>query len=230
MVRRFCDETDSRRLLTPGPVTIVTTAWRDLTNAAPVAWTTPLSMGPPLVGVAVHPDRHTADMIRNSGEFALNIPGPDMLKQVAFLGSQSGRDINKIEAAGLEPFTGLRVTAPLLEGCLAWIECEVRDMHHMPDHTLFVAEVVRCQALDEAYAGEWLLEEERYSPLVYLGGESYAVISGKRIGEFQVDTQGGLILETPEEREAREEREAQEAELRQAEGEEGLGEMRRFLQ
>lgn len=229
MARRFCDETDSRRLLNPGPVTLVSATFRDERNAAPVAWAMPLAMEPPLVGVALHPDRHTTDMVRSAGEFALNIPGPSMLKQVHYLGTVSGRDINKLEAAGIEWFMALRVTAPLLDGCLAWIECSVQDSIAFSDHTLFVAEVVRVQALEEAYAGGWLLEDPEYSPLTYLGGDEYALITGKRQAIVQTTAQGGLILETPEEREEREEHEAAEAEARRIEGEEGLGQMRRFL-
>ncbi|MCA9821749.1 MAG: flavin reductase family protein [Dehalococcoidia bacterium] len=229
MARRFCDETDSRRLLNPGPVTLVSVAFRDERNAAPVAWAMPLSMEPPLVGVALHPERHTTDMVRAAQEFAINIPGPAMLKQVHFLGSHSGRDVNKLEAASIEWFPGMRVGAPLLDGCLAWIECTVRDSIRFPDHTLFVGEVVRVQALEEAYAGGWLLEDPKYCPLTYLGGDEYAVIQDKREAAIQTTMQGGLVLETAEEREEREEREAQKAEAKGAEGDEGYAEMRRFL-
>ncbi len=229
MARRFCDETDSRRLLNPGPLTIVSAAYRDERNAAPVAWAMPLSMEPPLVGIALHPERHTTDMVRFSQEFAINIPGPEMLKQVQFLGSHSGRDVNKLEAAGLEWFPALRVGAPLLDGCLAWIECTVRDSIRFPDHTLFVGDVVRVQALEEAYAGGWLLEEKQYCPLTYLGGDDYAVIADKRQAIITTTMQGGLVLETVEEREEREERAAQEADAKESEGDEGYAEMRRFL-
>jgi flavin reductase (DIM6/NTAB) family NADH-FMN oxidoreductase RutF len=225
MVRRLCDETDSRRLLNPGPVTIVTTAWRDYRNGAPVAWTAPLSMDPPFVGIVVHPHRHTADMIRFSEEFALNIPGPALLKHTAFLGSQSGLNTNKLEAAGLELFNGMRVEAPLIEGCLAWIECGLHDVMPIGDHTLFVGNVLRVQALDEAYAGSWKLETRAYSPLTFLGGDRYAVIGDPLEAAFEVDQQGGLVIETPEEREKREEVEAQERERRKAEGDEGFEEM-----
>lgn len=229
MARRFCDTTDSRRMLNPGPVVIVTAAFRDERNATPVAWAMPLSMAPPLVGIALHADRHTTDLVRASQEFALNVPGPAMMKQVHYLGTVSGRDINKLEATGLEWFSGLQTAAPLIDGCLAWMECRVEDVIRFSDHTLFVGEVVRAQALEEAYAGGWLLEEAQFSPLTYLGGNEYAVISGKRTAVVQTTAQGGLILETVEEREEREERDAVEAEQTEAEGAEGVVEMRRFL-
>jgi flavin reductase (DIM6/NTAB) family NADH-FMN oxidoreductase RutF len=226
LVRRLCDDTDARRLLNPGPVTIVTTAWRGMENAAPVAWTAPLSMEPPLVGVVIHPQRHTADMIRFSEEFALNIPGPRLLKQTHFLGTLSGLNTNKIEAAGLETFGAMRIDAPLIEGCLAWIECGVQDVIKVGDHTLFVGRVVRVQALDEAYAQVWKLDDPAYSPLTYIGGTKYAVVGSPRDAVIEVDIQGRLILETPEEREQREEEEARDRELLRAEGEEGLRELR----
>jgi len=225
-VRRLCDPADARRLLNPGPLAIVTTSWRAMANAAPVAWTVPLSMAPPLVGIAVHPDRHTADMIRYSEEFALNIPGPALARQAAFLGSLSGRDTNKIEAAGIETFHGLRVESPLIVGCLAWIECSLQDVFTTGDHTFFTGRVEKVQALDEAYAGTWLLNDPHYSPLVYLGGTRYATLSGARDVTFAVDIQGRLVAETAEEREAREEAEARERELRKAEGDEGFEAMR----
>ena len=206
-MRRLCDETDARRLLNPGPVAIVTTAWRGMTNAAPIAWTTPLGMEPPLVGCVIHPHRHTADMIRFSEEFAINIPGPSLLKQTAFLGSQTGVDTNKLEASGLELFRGLNIEAPLIEGCLAWIECGLQDVIRVSEHTLFVGRVVRVQALDEAYAQAWKLEERRYSPLTYIGGTRYAVVGDPLEATFEVDAQGGLVVETAEEREQREEEE-----------------------
>lgn len=225
MTRRLCDDTDARRLLNPGPVAIVTAAWRGLANAAPIAWTTPLSMQPPLVGIVVHPHRHTADMIRFSEEFAINIPPPALRKQVAFLGSQSGLNTNKLEASGLETFSAMRIDAPLIEGCIAWIECGLQDVIAIGDHTLFVGKVVRVQALDEAYAGKWLLDDPAFSPLSYIGGTTYATIQQPREAVFSTDAQGGLIAETSEEREQREEEEARERELRKSEGDEGFEEM-----
>lgn len=225
-MRRLCDDTDARRILNPGPVAIVTAAWRGMTNAAPVAWTVPLSMSPPLVGCVIHPNRHTSTMIRFSEELALNIPGPSLLKQTAFFGSLSGLEHNKLEAAGVELFNAQRIDAPLIEGCLAWIECGVQDIVPMGDHSLFVCRVMRVQALDEAYAGQWLLESPEFSPLTYIGGTSYAVVGSPLDAVVETDVQGGLVLETPEEREEREELDARARELKQVEGSEGVEQMR----
>lgn len=206
-------------MLNPGPVALVTASWRATANVAPIAWTTPLSMSPALLGCVIHPARHTSAMIRFSEEFALNIPGPGLLKQTAFLGSQSGFENDKIAAAKLDTFAAQRIDVPLIDGCLAWIECGLQDVVPIGDHTLFVGRVLRVQALDEAYAQYWLLEQRAFSPLVYLGGTRYSVLGETLDAQFEVDAQGGLVVETAEEREAREEAAAIALEQQEREGE-----------
>ena len=225
MNRRLYHPTDARRILNPGTVAIITTNWRGETNAAPVAWTAPLSMEPPFVGCVIHPGRHTADMIRFSEEFALNIPGPRLLKETAFLGSYSGKDENKIEAAQLETFKSFKIEAPLLEHCLAWVECGLRDVIPIGDHTLFVGEVLQVQAIEEAYAENWQLKDHSLKPLSFLGGSIYAQVDNLQNVEFETDEHGVLISENAEERERREENEALEHDARLKEGDEGYEEM-----
>ena len=225
MARRLYDPADARRLLNPGPVSIVTASWRSESNAAPVAWTAPLSMNPPMVGCVIHPGRFTADMIRFSEEFALNIPGPELLRETAFFGASSGLNDNKIESSKIDTFGALRIEAPLIDGCLAWIECGLRDVIPIGDHTLFVGEVTSVQALEEAYAERWLLAERNLSPLTFLGGSWYGVIGDPHEAVSDVDAQGGLMGESAEQREAREEAEAVEEDLRVREGDEGFEEL-----
>ena len=182
-----------------------------------------------MVGIVVHPHRHTADMIRFNETFAINIPGPSLLKQTAFLGSLTGLNNNKLEAAGLQRFSPLHVDAPLIEGCLAWIECEVQDAQAFCDHTLFVGKVMKVQADDDAYAQQWLLKDREHSPLTYIGGTRYAVIGDAMDAVVEVDINGALVLETPEEREQREEETAIAADKQRAEGEEGIEQMQKSL-
>ena len=75
-MRRELDALDALRLVIGGPVCLLTVRWRDQTDVTPVIWLTPLSRRPPLIGVAVHPSRHSHELVRFAEEFALNIPGP----------------------------------------------------------------------------------------------------------------------------------------------------------
>jgi flavin reductase (DIM6/NTAB) family NADH-FMN oxidoreductase RutF len=178
-MRKTLDEMEARRLLTGGPVVLVTTSWHAKANVMPVAYVVPLSFKPPLVGIAVHPSRHTHDMIRFSEEFAINVPGRSLIHHVQYLGSVSGQELDKFEVTKLPTFKARKVEAPLIEGCIGYIECGLEDALRVGDHTLFVGRVVAASADDEAFDETWLLGDDDYKPLHYLGLNRYAILGEK---------------------------------------------------
>jgi flavin reductase (DIM6/NTAB) family NADH-FMN oxidoreductase RutF len=119
-------------------------------------------------------------MIRASEEFALNVPSVELLHHTQYLGSVSGRDANKLDLTKLPTFKAQRIEAPLLEGCLAYIECGVADAYTIGDHTLYVGKVLAAQVETEAFDGTWRLEDDEGKPLHYLGLNHYALLD-KRI-------------------------------------------------
>jgi flavin reductase (DIM6/NTAB) family NADH-FMN oxidoreductase RutF len=213
---------DAGRLLGGGPVALVTTRWRDQTDVMPAIWMMPLSRIPPLIGMAVNPARHTHDMIRFSEQFALNFPARDMLNHAHYFGAVSGRDVNKLQLAKLETFKASKIEAPLIEGCLGWIECGVEDSYRIGDHTLFIGRALVVQVEPEAFEDTWRIGEVDYRPLHYLGGDRYGVLGERLRAVLRTSDEGTIELgETDEEREQREEREALEGERLAREGEEG---------
>lgn len=220
MTRRALDPLESLRLLNGGPVALVTTRWRDQTDVMPAIWTTPLSRTPPLVGVVVNPARHTHDMVRFSEEFALNFPARDLVDHTQYFGTVSGADVTKIELGKLSTFRASKVEAPLIENCVAWVECSLEDALRIGDHTLFVGRVLVVQADKEAFDETWLLEDPDYRPLHYLGVDRYSTLGNVFKAELRTTDEGTIDLgETGEEREQREEAEAREREWRDREGE-----------
>ena len=233
-MRQNIAELDARRLLGGGPVTLVTTAWRGNYNVMPAAFVTPLSFDPPLIGMAVHPAHHTHDMIKYSEEFALNVPSQELLHHCQYLGSVSGLEVNKLELTNLPTFRARQVEAPLLEGCVGYIECGVTDAYTMGDHTLFVGTVVAAQVEKDAFDETWLLSDPDLKPLHYLGLNFYATLAERleaRIpetgGEDSTEEQLDEAERDDREREAEEsergardqrEREAEEAERDAREG------------
>ena len=179
MVRKKLADEDARRLLGGAPVAIVTTQWRAVANVLPVAWAMPLSIDPPLLGIALHPSRHSHEMLRYGEEFALNIPSRVITNHTQWLGMVSGTQMDKLEVSRLPFFKSKVIAAPLLEGCVGWIECTLHDYHTTGDHTLYVGRVVAAQADTEAFdfeRGLWALADDEYRPLMYLGGHSYALL------------------------------------------------------
>ena len=159
---------------------LVSTSWRGNQNVMPALFVTPLSLDPPIIGIAVHPSRHTHDMIKFSEEFALNIPTRELLHHVQYLGSVSGVELNKLELTRLPTFRARRISAPLLEGCIGWIECGVHDAYTVGDHTLFLGKVVAAQVEGDAFDETWLLNDPEEKPLQYLGLNYYS-LPGERL-------------------------------------------------
>ena len=178
-MRKTLEETEARRLITGGPVVLVTTAWHGKKNAMPAAYVVPLSFEPPLIGVAVHPARHTHDMIRFSEEFALNIPGRELIHHAQYLGSLSGAEFDKFELTQLPTFKARKVEAPLIEGCVGYIECGLDDALRVGDHTLFIGRVVAAQVESEAFEETWLLADDDLKPLHYLGLNYYGILASR---------------------------------------------------
>jgi len=175
-MRRSLDELDARRLLGGGPVLLVSSSHRGHHNVMPVAYAMNLSIVPPLIGIALHPGRHSTDVIRKTNEFAINIPTRDLLHHVQYLGTLSGADFDKLELTNLPTFHARRVGTVLLEGCVGWIECALEDMIEMGDHFLVIGRVVAVSADDDAFSDHWLLKDNDAKPLHYLGGNYYAML------------------------------------------------------
>jgi flavin reductase (DIM6/NTAB) family NADH-FMN oxidoreductase RutF len=220
-MRRTIELADALRLLNGGPVALLTTRFRTETNVMPVIWTVSLSRRPPLIGVAVNPSRHSHDMIRFAEEFALNFPGRDLLNHTHYFGAISGADVGKLELAKLATVRATKIDAPLIENCLAHVECSLEDALRLGDHTFFVGRVLFVQAEPEAFDETWLIQDRDYRPLHYLGADRYAVLGDRLTAELRTSDEGAIELaESQDERERREEEEARESEQRQREGEE----------
>lgn len=162
------------RLLHPKSAILVISSGPDgRANGMVAAWTTPLSMNPPLVGVAVAPSRYTHRLIKESREFTMNVLDMRYVRQIHFFGTVSGRNRDKFSESGLTPMKSRKVSAPHVAEALAVLECRTENEVTTGDHTFFIARVVdayvRRDAFDEVYL------PERAKILLHLGGALYTV-------------------------------------------------------
>jgi flavin reductase (DIM6/NTAB) family NADH-FMN oxidoreductase RutF len=165
---------DALRMLAPGPVTLISTMYRDHPNLMTCAWLLPLSLSPTLVGVAVQPSRLTHEFITKTDQFALNVPTVDLISAVHLCGMRSGREGDKFAAANLTPEDAMEIEAPLVSECVGHIECGVFDRLTIGDHDLFVGRVLTVTADDEAFNGIWDVTTDAGQLLHHLGGDRYA--------------------------------------------------------
>jgi flavin reductase (DIM6/NTAB) family NADH-FMN oxidoreductase RutF len=174
---------EGARLLLGGPVVLLTTIYKGVRNVMPLSWFMPVSSDPALVAISVGEQRHTAEMIAHSQEFALNIPKRPYLHHVQYLGALRGEKIDKIDAIQWETFTPTKITSPLLMDCAGWIECQVVETLPFGDHVLFLGEVVAVRVDPSSYDVErkrWRVEggeQEDERVLHFLGGNEYSALS-----------------------------------------------------
>jgi len=149
------------RLLNHGPTVLVSTTHGGRANVMAAAWATPLDFDPPKLTVVIDKSTFTRRLIEASGEFALSVPCRALVDATYAAGSLSGAEHeDKLAACGISTFAGQHIAAPLIEGCVAWLECRVIvEPHHQLAYDLFVAEVLAAQADERVFAGgRWLTD------------------------------------------------------------------------
>lgn len=122
-------------------------------NALAVGFAANVSGNPPMVMVGIVPEHYSWQLIKESGEFVINIPTKGFEKEYYYLGSKSGRDEDKFAALNLEWTEGTKVNAPLLTACPISVECKVVDCIRTGDHDLFIGSVEATHC-DEAWLDE----------------------------------------------------------------------------
>jgi flavin reductase (DIM6/NTAB) family NADH-FMN oxidoreductase RutF len=169
------------RLINHGPVVLVSTRYRGRNNVCTAAWVTPVDSA--LVALVLSEENYSFRCITGTGEFVLNVPNQSLLRQVVQCGSVSGKDCDKFRMFGLTPVRGRRVKAPLVKECIGHLECRlIRGEDRLArKYNLFIARVVAASAERGLFTTRWNVIAAAARTLHHLGGNSFAVPSGKEL-------------------------------------------------
>lgn len=162
----------------PVPAVMVTVADRDgVSNIITIAWTGTVCTNPPMAYISVRPERHSYGILKESGEFVINLTTEKLVHATDYCGVKSGRDTDKWKDTGLTPIPAQVVGAPLIKESPVNIECRVTEVKELGSHHMFLAEVVAVD-VDEAYLDEkGKFELHKAAPIVYSHGEYYGLSS-----------------------------------------------------
>lgn len=152
--------------LYPVPV-VLATCGGEQPNIITLAWVGTVCSDPPMVGIGVRPERYSHTLIKETGEFVINIPGEDLLEATDRCGHVSGRDVDKFAALGLTPEPASEVKTPLITECPVNMECKVVQRIPLGAHDLFLGEIVAVH-VDEAVLDERRrrIDYDKAKPLV----------------------------------------------------------------
>ncbi len=151
-------------------------------NIITVAWTGMVCTHPPMLSASLMPSRYSYPIIRQTGEFVVNIPSADEARATDQCGVLSGRDADKFLKTGLTPAPSKEVRPPIIAECPINIECRVRQHIDLGSHTLFLAEIVAVQVSSRLITANGRLALEKARLIAYSHGHYYTL--GKQLGHF----------------------------------------------
>ena len=170
-------------MLYPVPAVLVTVADREgNSNIFTVAWAGTICTNPPMLSISVRPERHSYHMMKETGEFVVNLTTESMAWATDYCGVRSGRDVDKWKATGLTPEKANVVDVPVIKESPVNIECRVVKVEELGSHHMFIADVVAVD-VDEAYMDEKdTFHLSMAKPLAYSHGRYYGM--GEELGSF----------------------------------------------
>lgn len=127
----------------PYPVYLISCEYEGKSNITTAGWVAPVCNEPPMFGVSLRASRYSHDLIKSSGKFALNIPTQDILEEVDYCGTFSGKDSDKIKETGLTLIKTSKDSPPIIEECPINLECRVKKTTDLGSHTHFIGKVER---------------------------------------------------------------------------------------
>ena len=169
-------------LLAPVPPVMVTCGTLEAPNVLTVAWTGTVNTIPPTTYISVRPERYSYSLIRESGEFVINLTTAALVRAADFCGVRSGRDLDKLSACGLSVEAGFTVSAPVLAQSPLSLECRVTQRIPLGSHDMFLAQItavdVDPDCLDET--GRLCLSRAHLAAFAH--GEYFEL--GRKLGSF----------------------------------------------
>lgn len=159
-----------REAYLPLPVTFISTVSEaGIRNVAPYSCVMPVLRPLDLVCLASALKRDTLDNIRATGEFVINLAGVVMADKVIPTARYSPPEADEFLLAGLTEKPSVKVKAPGIQGCYAWMECRLYKEYAEPQYVLIVGQVVHLEVADEVYLADGSLNLDRARPLMITG-------------------------------------------------------------
>ena len=170
-------------MLYPVPAVMVSCADNEgKPNIITVAWAGTICSSPAMVSISVRPERYSYDLIKEKGEFVINLTSAGLVKAADYCGVKSGRDTDKFKDMGLTPCEMTQVSVPGIEESPANIECKVKQIIKLGSHDMFIAEVVAVDVSSEYMDETGKFDLNKAGLVAYSHGEYFEL--GKNIGKF----------------------------------------------
>jgi len=151
-------------------------------NIITLAWAGTICSDPPMLSVSIRPERYSYDIIKETGEFVVNLTTKRLVRETDYCGVKSGRDIDKFKECKLTPCESSKVACPGIAESPVCLECKVKEIVKLGSHDMFIVEIVGV-TVNEEYMDENGKFHLNDSELVaYSHGEYFSL--GEKLGSF----------------------------------------------
>lgn len=162
-------------MLNPVPVVMVSSGSMEQANIITIAWAGTICSEPPMVSISIRPERHSYGIIKESGEFVINLVTEDLVKACDYCGVKSGRDIDKFEKLNLTKLESETVAAPGVAQSPVRIECKVKQQIPLGSHDVFLAEVTGVTVDDKFFDEKDKFDLAKAGLVTYSHGEYFSL-------------------------------------------------------
>jgi len=169
-------------LLAPIPPVMVSCGTMENANIITVAWTGIINTIPPKTYISLRPSRHSYGIIKESGEFAINLTTSALVRSADYCGVYTGRKVDKFTKCALTKEEAASLSCPLIAESPLALECRVTEIIPLGSHDMFLADIVGVQVEESLLDKDGKLHLERASLAAFAHGEYYEL--GRRLGTF----------------------------------------------
>ena len=173
--------------LYPLPVVMVSCGTMEESNIITVAWTGIMNTDPAMVYISVRPTRHSYNIIKESGEFVINLTTEDLAYATDWCGVKTGSQFDKFKEMNLTKEPAKFVKCPMIKESPVSVECRVKEIKELGSHHMFVAEVLGINADDKYINEKGAFDISKCNLIAYSNGNYYSL--GKKIGRFGFSVQ-----------------------------------------
>ena len=173
--------------LYPIPAVMVSCGTMEKSNIITVAWTGILNTNPAMVYISVRPSRYSYNLIKNQGEFVINLTTKDLVKITDWCGVKTGAKVDTFKEMNLHKEKANFVKCPMIKESPVSVECKVREIKELGSHTVFVADVLAINSDDKYIDNNGAFDISKCNLISYANGGYYSM--GKKLGKFGFSVQ-----------------------------------------
>jgi len=171
----------------PIPAVMVSCGDMEKSNIITVAWTGTINTNPAMCYISVRPERYSYNIIKETGEFVINLTSKDLTYATDWCGVKSGKDVDKFKEMKLTKEQSNFVKCPSIKESPVSIECRVKEIKELGSHHMFMAEILSIDA-DEKYIDEkGAFDISKCDLVAYANGKYFEL--GNQVGKFGYSVQ-----------------------------------------